>query len=199
MTLNHNFTGDTITDVKTLLYAYDKQKTYDHSKAVAEECRKIAVRYKLDLDICILSGYLHDISAIITPHDMLAYATDNAWFIDDCERTHPFLLHQRISAVIARDNFGVTDERILSAIGHHTTLKANPSAYDMVVFVADKLAWDQDEIHGSAPFYQAVCIALEHSLEAASLAYMDYMADNKMLLAPHKWWTEAKHWLREKM
>jgi len=63
----------------------------------------------------------------------------------------------------------------------------------MAVFVADKLAWDQE---GNPPFFTAVSEGLSHSLEAASLAYMNYMVENKMLLShPHKWWVEATNWL----
>jgi len=193
--ITHNFTGDLKADVKTLLFSNGKEKTYEHVKSVAEMNRKIAAQYKLDEDICEICGYLHDISAVIMPKEMLAYALDNAWYIDECEKKYPFLLHQRMSTVIAQEYFGVTDERILSAIGHHTTLKANPSAYDKAVFVADKLAWDQE---GEPPFYANVNEALNHSLEAASLAYMKYMVDNKMLLSyPHKWWREATKWLEE--
>ncbi|MCL2217346.1 MAG: hypothetical protein FWB91_10055 [Defluviitaleaceae bacterium] len=65
----------------------------------------------------------------------------------------------------------------------------------MAVFVADKLAWDQGY---EAPFYSAVSEALKQSLEAASLVYMEYMVENKMLLSPHKWWKEAVVWLKTK-
>jgi predicted HD superfamily hydrolase involved in NAD metabolism len=195
--LKHSFTGDIKADVKSLLCASGKDKTYIHVKSVAEMNRKIAVQYGLDEDICELCGYLHDISALIAPQEMLTYAVNSDWYIDECERKHPFLLHQRISAVIAREDFGVTDERILSAVGHHTTLKANPSAYDMAVFVADKLAWDQE---GNPPFFTVVNEGLNLSLEVASLAYMNYMVENKMLLShPHKWWTEATKWLETKV
>lgn len=194
--ITHSFTGDIKADVKSLLCSNGKEKTYDHVKSVAEMNRKIAAKYELDEEICEFCGYLHDISAVVAPHTMLSYAIDNTWYIDECERKYPFLLHQRISAVIAREDFGVTDERILSAIGHHTTLKANPSEYDMAVFVADKLAWDQE---GKPPFYTVVSEALNQSLEAASLAYMNYMVENKMLLShPHKWWREATKWLEAK-
>jgi predicted HD superfamily hydrolase involved in NAD metabolism len=190
--INHIFTGDIKADVETIMRSNNKAKTYDHVKAVAEMNIKIAEQYGLDKNICELCGYLHDISAVIAPQDMLAYAVENGWYIDESERKHPFILHQRISRVIAQEDLGVTDERILSAVEHHSTLKTNPSDYDMAVFIADKMAWDQD---GKAPFYSVVSDALKQSLEAASLAYMNYMVEHKMLLYPHKWWKESMKWL----
>ena len=187
------FTGDIKADVKNLLAANNKAKTYDHVKAVAEMNAKIAGQYRLDKEICEVCGYLRDISAVVTPSDMMTYATEKGWHIDEAENKHPFLLHQRISKLIAEQDFGVTDEHILSAIECHTTLKTNPSAYDMALFVADKLAWDQE---GEALFYSVVNDALKQSLEAASLVYMDYIVDHKMILHPHKWFEAGVRSLR---
>ena len=186
-------TGNIRADIKNMLTANNKTKTFDHVKAVAEMNAKIARQYGLDLDICELCGYLHDISAVVTPSDMMAYATEKGWHIDEAENKHPFLLHQRISKLIAEQDIGVTDERILSAVECHTTLKTNPSAYDMALFVADKLVWDQE---GEAPFYSVVSDALKQSLEAASLFYMDYIIDHKMILHPHKWFEAGVKSLR---
>jgi putative nucleotidyltransferase with HDIG domain len=186
-------TGDIKADVENLLTANNKAKTFDHVKAVAEMNIKIAEQYALDKEICELCGYLHDISAVITPGDMMAYATEKGWHIDEAENKHPFLLHQRISKTISEQDFSITDERILSAIECHTTLKTNPSACDMALFIADKLAWDQE---GEAPFYAVVNDALKQSLGAASRTYMDYSGDHKMILHPHKWFEAGVRSLR---
>ncbi|MCL2518524.1 MAG: GNAT family N-acetyltransferase, partial [Oscillospiraceae bacterium] len=120
------------------------------------------------------------------------YTVANGWYIDEAERKYPFLLHQRFSRLIAERDFGITDERILSAVECHSTLKANPSVYDMALFVADKLAWDQE---GVSPFYEIVTSA--QSLEAASLTYMDYIVAHKMILHPHKWFKEGMNFLKK--
>ena len=191
--IKHKYTGDIKADVQSLLCSNNKAKTYEHVKAVAEMNIKIAEQYGLDKEICELCGYLHDISAVFSPDYMLEYATKNGWNIDEAEEKFPMLLHQRISRIIAQEDFDVTDERILSAVEYHTTLKANPSAYDMAVFIADKLAWDRE---GEAPFYTVVSDALKNSLEAACLAYQDYIVEHKMILHPHKWFEESVEWLR---
>ncbi|MCL1858606.1 MAG: HD domain-containing protein [Oscillospiraceae bacterium] len=187
------FSGDIKSDVKKLLYANKKSKTYRHVKAVAITDIKIAEQYKLDINICELCGYLHDISAVIDRNDMLAYAVENNWHIDEAEKKFPMLLHQRISRVIAEQDFNITDKRILSAIECHSTLKSNPSDYDMALFIADKLSWDQN---GKPPFYDILRDALNQSLEAASLVYMGYIVENKMILHPHQWFNESMEFLR---
>ncbi len=188
-----DFTGDLHSDVKTLLCLNNKQKAFDHCHAVAETNIKIAQKYGLDKKICERAGYLHDISAVIEPADMLALAQKLELYIDEAEVRYPFLLHQRISRFIATNVFDITDELILSAIECHTTLKANPTKYDMALFIADKLSWDQD---GQPPFYNDIDDALKISLEKASLAYMEYIVENKMILLPHKWFTEGLAFLK---
>jgi len=192
------FSGDIKADVKSLLYLNNKPvdyspKTFEHVKAVADANIKIAEQYNLDANICELCGYLHDISAIMPYKDMTAYAVDNNWYVYEAEEKVPMLLHQRVSRAIAEEDFNITDERILSAIECHSTLKANPSDYDMALFVADKLAWDGE---GTPPFYDIINDALKQSLEAASLAYMDYIVEHKMMLYPHKWFEEGARFLK---
>jgi len=188
------FSGDIKSDVKKLLHKNKKYKTFEHVKAVAITNIEIAQQYNLDADICELSGYLHDICAVMTYNDMMTYAVDNNWHMDKAEKKFPIVLHQRISKVIAQEDFNITDERILSAIECHSTLKANPSDYDMALFIADKLSWDKE---GKPPFYDIVSDALKQSLESASLAYMDYIVENKMMLYPHTWFDEGVEYLRK--
>lgn len=195
------FTGDIKSDVKAMFHANNKQKTFVHVKAVAEMNIKVAEQYILDKDICELGGYLHDISAILAPNDMLSYAIEKDWYVDEAEQKYPVLLHQRISRVIVQEEFGITDERILSAVEHHSTLKTNPTDYEMALFVADKLAWQDsyDVPVSEAPFYSLVNSALNQSLEAASLAYMDYIVEHKIILHPHKWFEEGRQYLKNKL
>ena len=74
-------------------------------------------------------------------------------------------------------------------------MKAEPSAYDMALFVADKLAWDMD---GTPPYDAVLRAALEQSLEAASLAYMDYIVTHQIILHPHRRFIEGADFLRKK-
>ncbi len=126
---------------------------------------------------------------------MLKYACENFDYIDDAEKKYNFLLHQRISAVIAKEYFKISDENILSAIECHTTLKAEASDYDMLLFIADKLSWDQN---GRPPFYDDVIKAFDVSIYHASFAYIEFILNDASLLYPHKWLMEARNFLFHK-
>lgn len=186
-------TGRLEEDIKNLLEHNGKSATCAHVCSVAEANAGIAAQFGLDASSCRTAALLHDISAVIAPKDMLDYARQNGLELCEAELRFPFLLHQRISRIIAEDYFGVTDETILSAVECHTTLRPYASQQDMALFIADKIAWDQP---GVPPFDAAVRAALEHSLERACLEYMTYMADNGKILYPHTLWSLALSWLR---
>lgn len=185
-------TGELREDVRALLYANNKPKTFTHVSNVAEVSLALANRFGLDGETCEAAALLHDISAVISPADMLRYAREQGFALCEAELRYPFLLHQRLSRVAAAEHFGIDDPNVLNAIECHTTLRANASGYDMALFIADKLAWDRE---GIPPFYYSVSAALDRSLADACLCYMDYTERSGDLLCPHTNWTLAREWL----
>ena len=63
----------------------------------------------------------------------------------EAERKFPMIIHQKLSRVIAKEIFKVEDEEILNAICCHTTLRKHATKMDLVLFVADKIEWDQKD------------------------------------------------------
>jgi HD superfamily phosphohydrolase YqeK len=62
-------------------------------------------------------------------------------------------------------------------------------ALDKVVFIADKIAWDQA---GMPPYLPQVCDALERSLDLAVYRYLDHLwAQRERLAVIHPWFVEA--------
>ena len=100
------------------------------------------------------------------------------------------LLHQKLSACLAYEAFGLADQAILSAIGCHTTLCVNATPLDKVVFVADKIAWDGS---GDPPYLEAMAAAVERSLDQAAWCYLDYLWQRRATLAAAHPWFIAAH------
>lgn len=99
------------------------------------------------------------------------------------------------TVVVAREIFGVSDEAVLSAVGCHTTLKVDASPLDKVVFIADKLAWDQP---GVPPYFDEMKAALDVSLDAAALVYLQFLWDRRdSLRVVHPWMAAAYSQLSE--
>ncbi len=188
-------TGDLAVDAARLLTARGRADTAEHCRRVAAEARRLARRWGVDEARAEVAGWLHDVSAVVPGAERLPVAEALGLGVLAEERAAPVLVHQKLSAVIAREGFGITDEGVLIAIGCHTTLKGGSSPLDQVVFVADKLAWDQP---GEPPYLAEMSAAVERSLAEAAFCYLDYLWRRRAELpAFHPWALAAYQELRE--
>lgn len=189
MTDSVQFSGDVARDVPAFLIAHDCPGTAAHCRDVAAEAHRVALIAGVSPDSAEIAGWLHDVSAIFPNGERIAVA--RSWNIDVLpeEAAYPMIIHQKLSARMAQIPFGIADAAILSAIRCHTTLSAGSSALDRVVFVADKLAWDQP---GVAPFHAPMRDALAKSLDQAVVVYLRHLWENRASLpVVHPWFRDA--------
>lgn len=182
-------TGDTGRDVSTFLIAHGCPQTAQHCGEVAAEARRVAILVGADPALAEVAGWLHDVSAIFPTPERVKIAHQLGVPVLPEEATFPMIVHQKLSRVLATQVFQITQPEILSAVECHTTLKHDASQLDKVLFVADKLAWDQP---GQAPFHEGMQAALETSLDAATFFYLRYMWERRKRLAVlHPWLSDA--------
>ncbi|MGG0207983.1 bis(5'-nucleosyl)-tetraphosphatase (symmetrical) YqeK [Bacillus mycoides] len=188
-------TGKIENDIKAFLLKYNKEFTYKHSIRVANEARKIAGIFSEDEEKAAIAGCLHDISAIFPNEERIAVAEKFGIEILQEEREFPMIIHQKLSRVIAKEIFKIEDEEVLNAICCHTTLHKHATKMDLVLFIADKLEWDQI---GTPPYLINVKKALGNSLEHAAFVYISYLWERKdTLKVIHPWLEEAYWYLKE--
>ena len=174
-------------DVSAFLLAHQQKHALAHVSRVAAEAVRLARRFGADTEKAEQAGLLHDISVVIPNNRRLEAA--RRWGLDVLaeEEVFPMLLHQQLSGVLAREVFKIWDEEVLSAIACHTTLRSNATKLDMVVFVADKVAWDQA---GQPPYLEELSAALDTSLAQAASVYLEYLREH--LSGPlHPWARDA--------
>lgn len=169
--------------------------TISHSIEVANYAKDISCRYSIRSELAEVSGLLHDISAVIPNNKRIEVANILGIEIYDEERKMPLIIHQKISKVIAQDIFKINDTSILSAIECHTTLKKEPSKLDLLLFVSDKVKWDQD---GNPPYLEGLLYNLDKSLEHSALYYIDYLLQNEIKVI-HPWLKDAYEYLNYKL
>ncbi len=183
------FSGTLRRDLPAFLVAHGCPATAKHSAAVAREARQVASRVGANADRAERAGWFHDVSAVLPTAARIAAARTFGVDVLPEEASFPMILHQKLSAVLAHDLFGERDDAVLHAVGCHTTLKAGASMLDTVVFVADKIAWDQP---GIPPYRDALLAALDTSLDAAALVYLRYLWEQRGTLGVvHPWFADA--------
>lgn len=173
----HNFTNNK--DLKTLA----------HTLRVRDNALALANKYVIDYDQARNAALLHDISNLIPKEKYLTIAEACDLEIFSAEREFPVLLHQRISRIVAVETFNILDKEVLNAINCHTTLRKSASPLDKLLFLADKLSWDEQDM---PPYMPLVRKASEVSLDNGIKCYFENLMLNKSSLkAPHPWLLEA--------
>ena len=183
-------TGDLRADMIAFLNGRGFSKTVEHCLNVAEQAGQLAIQFGVDRSSAQTAGWLHDVSAVIADACRVDVAQQWGIAILNEERSAPMILHQKLSAVMAAQIFGVASQAVLDAIACHTTLRAGASVLDKVVFLADKIAWDQA---GRPPYLDGVLSALEgQSLDRAVWHYLDALWQRRQTLAViHPWFVAA--------
>ena len=101
------------------------------------------------------------------------------------------ILHQKLSAALAAGVFGVHDAEVLDAVRYHTTLHPDAGRLAKVVFLADKIRWDQA---GTPPYLAELARALDAgALEGACCVYLDYLWEHRSGLRVVHPWMAAAH------
>lgn len=143
-------------------------KRLTHSLGVSETAVRLAARYGANLDKARLAGLLHDCARDMPNNLLLQTAEANAIVLRDVERRAPMLLHAPVGVIVARQDYGITDPEVLSAIRWHTTGGPDMSLLDYIVFFADYI-----EPWRSFPGVESLRALADRGLEEAVLAAYD--------------------------
>lgn len=115
------------------------EKRWNHCKSVADYAMTLAKQWQTDPMKAYLAGLLHDTAREMPKECFLPLAEKYKIPIGKEEREAPILLHGAISAVIAQENYGITDKEIQSAMIKHTVGDASMSTLDKIIFIADEI------------------------------------------------------------
>jgi|SRR5690606_26455888 len=189
LTKHVSFTGELKTDITLFLTLNHCPETANHCLEVGSESRRIAKLFNVNIRAAETAGWLHDISTVIPNNQRIEVARQLQIEVLPEEECFPMIIHQKISKVMAQEIFNIDDKEILNAIGCHTTLRSNSTLLDQVLFVADKISWDQI---GIPPYINELNRNLEESLTHGAFAYINYLWERKETLrVVHPWLREA--------
>lgn len=114
------------------------EKRYVHSIGTAECARDLAVKFGLDSEKAYMAGLLHDCAKCFSNEKLMEIINNNL-NVQKVELMNYKTLHAPVSAFIARNDFGVEDNEILSAIRWHTLGKIDMTDFEKIIFLADKI------------------------------------------------------------
>ena len=110
---------------------------YQHSLGTAECAKILAEKYNLDGEKAYFTGLIHDCAKCLPQEKMLEIIKKID--LTDGELCNSKTHHAPVGTYIAKNNFKINDEEILSAIRWHTLGKVNMTNFEKIIFLADKI------------------------------------------------------------
>lgn len=119
------------------LAKYLDEERYAHTMGVMYTCAALAMVHGCSLEDAQAAGLLHDCAKCIPNKKKLKMCSQHKIQVTDFEKEHPFLLHAKLGAYLAKEKYGIKNGEILSAITYHTTGRPAMSTLEKIVYIAD--------------------------------------------------------------
>jgi len=110
----------------------------------------MAMRYGENMEKALIAGLLHDCAKCIPGAEKVALCEKNGIEITAIEQKNPGLLHAKLGAYLACEEYGVTDEDILMSIRSHTTGRPGMSLLEKIIYIADFMEPGRKELPNMA-------------------------------------------------
>jgi len=134
-------------DVKSIL----SEKRFKHTLGVVKRAEEYAVIYNIDVEEAKLAALAHDIAKEISKDESYKRLEEYGIELDEIEKQNFNLVHSKLGAAIAKEEYGMNDEMI-SAIKYHTTGRENMTMLEKIIYLADateenrKYLFNDDEL-----------------------------------------------------
>ena len=118
---------------------------YQHTLGVMFTCASLAMVHDYDLQDAQMAGLLHDCAKCIPNRKKLELCEKYKIQLTDFEKEHPYLIHAKLGAYLAKEKYGVKDPEILSSIRYHTTGHPDMTKLEKIVYIADYIEPARDK------------------------------------------------------
>lgn len=115
-----------------------------HSVNVADEAKRLALKYGADADKAYTAGLVHDVMKDTPKEKQLELFQKYGVKLTEVELASPKTWHAMSGELFLRKELNVTDEEILSAVRYHTTAKAGMTLLEKVLYIADYTSAERD-------------------------------------------------------
>lgn len=113
------------------------KERFEHTRGVMYTAACLAMRYGCDMRKAMLAGLLHDCAKHIPNEKKLKLCKKNHIELTQAELDNPSLIHAKLGAFLAKNQYDIEDKDILHAIRVHTTGAPAMNLLDKIIFLAD--------------------------------------------------------------
>lgn len=131
-------------EAKELVRSRLSDKRYEHTINVKKMAVKLAKHYGVDQEQAALAALLHDAAKEMDKDQMRALMAQYPQYAQGGEERPAPVWHGVCASILARTQWGVTDEAVLSAIACHTAGKPGMTKLDKILYLADMTSAERD-------------------------------------------------------
>lgn len=113
-------------------------KRYEHTLSVTYTAANLAAVHGGDVHKALVAGMLHDCAKCLSHKKQMALCVKSHVQLSELEaEENSPLIHAKAGSVLAKEEYGITDEDILNAISYHTTGRPQMSPLEKIIYIAD--------------------------------------------------------------
>ena len=131
-------------EIKNILSKRLNEHRYHHSLCVADEAKRLALKYGGDAEKSYLAGLLHDITKNAPEEEHLKIFETFGIILNCVEKNSNKLWHALSGAAYVEFVLGLKDKEITEAIKYHTPAKASMNLTEKILYLADFTSRDRD-------------------------------------------------------
>lgn len=135
-----------------------------HSLEVAKSAVYLAEKYGGDSEKMYLAGLLHDILKEADREETFFCVKKYGIKLTKLEEVTPKLWHAIVGAEFIRNELGIEDDEIITAVRYHTTGRADMTLSEKILFIADFISADR-VYNGADEMRQRAEVSLEHAMD----------------------------------
>lgn len=159
----------------------DSQR-YEHTLGVERMARNMARIFGEDEERAALAGLLHDCAKCL-PLSQMQKAAKNV-SIDPVMNESKALMHAVAGMCLAESVYGVTDEQVLGAIRWHTTGRANMTALEKIIYLADMIEPNRKPYPGLEELREKCMFDLDSAMHLALRMSLEHVQQQGKTLHP---------------
>ena len=121
-----------------------KKERLEHTVGVMYTSASLAMRYGANIEKAMTAGLLHDCGKYCSAKEQLKLCEKYKITLTDLEHSMPALIHAKLGAYLAENEYGIKDREVLDAITYHTTGRPEMTMLEKILYIADYIEPGRD-------------------------------------------------------
>lgn len=173
------------------------QSRLNHILRVEQMAVDLAIIHKVPIEKAAQAGLMHDLAKYFKPQKLLEIAQVEGLDIDPVSKINPHLLHAEVSAIVAKNTFGVNDEEVLQAIANHTLGRPGMSLLSCIIYLADSLELGRGDTSQLETLRQLSHQDLDKAIWLTSDYSLKFLLETHCLIHPRT--ISTRNWFLQKV